>query len=164
VIRKRQQIALCLVILTFISGCALVSNSQHRTADYTPVFAAASSGDLATVRRDVEKDPSLVNATEWDHATLLHDSVEQNHQELAKYLLDKGADVNAVTQDRLTALHMASQDGNVGIITLLLERGAKINPVDSKGWTPVDRAMKWGHPDAVEFLRKHGGQEGTSVH
>jgi ankyrin repeat protein len=130
------------------------------------VFAAATSGDLSTVREAVNRDPTLLKATEWDNATLLHDAVGQKHRDIAAYLLDKGADVNAVTKDGLTALHMAAQNGDIVIIKLLLEpeRKATINPVDSKGWTPLDRAVKWGHPNAVEFLRQHGAHEGRSGH
>jgi len=57
-------------------------------------------------------------------------------------------------------LHLA-QNGNIEIVILLLDRKAIINPVDSKGWTPLDRANKWQHPDAAEFLKQHGGHEGT---
>jgi ankyrin repeat protein len=114
------------------------------------------------VREAVEKDPSLVKATEWENATLLHDTVGQNHLDVAKYLLDKGADVNATTKDGLTALHMAAQNGNIGIITLLLERRAAIDALDAKSWTPLDRAEKWGHTDAAEFLRQRGGHEGNA--
>ena len=120
------------------------------------MFAAAAGGDLPTVREAVGKDPYLVKATEWDNATLLHDAVGQNHQEVSAYLLDKGAEVNAVTADGLTPLHMAAQNGNLDIIKLLLERGAKIDAIDSKGWTPLDRAVKWDHPGAADFLRQHG--------
>jgi len=76
-------------------------------------------------------------------------------------LLNDGADVNALTTDRLTPLHMAAQNGNIEIVTLLLDKKATINPIDSKGWTPMDRANKWQHPDAAEFLKKHGGHEAT---
>jgi ankyrin repeat protein len=160
--RHRYYLILFFALSTFVTGCGLVTPSHHRTEDYTPVFAAATGGDLATVREAVDKDPTLVKATEWDNATLLHDAVEQKHQDVATYVLDKGADVNAVTADGVTALHMAAQNGDIGIIQLLLERRAKIDAVDSKGWTPLDRAVKWGHPDAVEFLRQHGGHEGAS--
>jgi ankyrin repeat protein len=159
--RYRYYLLLLLVFPILYGGWSLVSPSHHRTADYTPLFAAAAGGDLATVRAAIDKDPTLVKATEWEKATLLHDAVGQNHQDVATYILDKGADVNAATTDGLTALHMAAQNGNIGIIKLLLERGAKIDAADSKGWTPRDRAVKWGHPDAAEFLRQHGGHEDT---
>jgi len=149
-----------LVLVTIYGGCALIAPSHQRTEDYTPVFAAASGGDLSTLKKDVDADPTLLRATEWDNATLLHDAVQQNHLDAATYLLDKGADINAVTRDGLTPLHMAAQNGNIGIITSLLGRGAKIDPVDAKGWTPLDRAINWGHPDAAELLRRHGAHAG----
>jgi ankyrin repeat protein len=155
----RYYLILLFTLSTLLFGCG---PSEHPTEQYTPLFAAAAGGDLATVRAAVDKDPSLVEATEWEKQTLLHVAVGQNHQDVATYLLDKGADVNAVTTDGLTALHMAAQNGNIAIITLLLERGAKIDVVDSKGWTPLDRAVKWEHPDAADFLRQRGAHEGTS--
>jgi uncharacterized protein len=81
------------------------------------------------------------------------------------FLNERGRMVNArgngLTTDRLTPLHMAAQNGNIEIVTLLLDKKATINPIDSKGWTPMDRANKWQHPDAAEFLKQHGGHEGT---
>jgi len=162
--RHRYCLIAWFAVATLFSGCSLFSPSHHRTEDYTPVFAAASGGDLTTVREAVDRDPSLLKATEWDNATLLHDAVGQKHQDVAVFLLDRGADPNATTKDGLTPLHMAAQNGDTAIIRLLLEPGrkAKIDVVDAKGWTPLDRAVKWGHLDAADFLRERGGHEGNS--
>jgi ankyrin repeat protein len=155
----------CLVVAFAISTLLYVFDvfgpSYHPTEQYTSVVAAAAGGDLAKVRAAVDKDSTLVKVKEWENQTLLHVAVGQNHQDVATYVLDRGADVNAVTTDGLTALHMAAQNGNIAIVTLLLERGAKIDAVDSKGWSPLDRAVKWEHPDAANFLRQRGGHEGT---
>jgi ankyrin repeat protein len=153
-------LAVLLAISTLSSSCGLVVPSHHRTEEYTQVFADATGGNLKAVQQAVEKDPNLVKATEWENATLLHDAVIQNHIDIAKYLLEKGADVNAVKTDGVTALHMAARNGNIEMMMLLLQWGATINAVDAKGWTPLDRAQKWGHQDAAEFLRQHGGHEG----
>jgi ankyrin repeat protein len=135
------------------SGCATISPSNHLTEAYTPIFAAAVGGDLTTVRKAVDREPTLLKSTEWDNATLLHDAVSQKRRAIVAYLLDKGADVNAATNDGLTPLHMAAQNGDIAIIGLLLEPGreTKVDAVDSKGWTPLDRAMKWGHPRRGEI-------------
>jgi ankyrin repeat protein len=158
--RHRYYLILLVFLSTLICGCSLVLPSHHRTEDYTPVFAAATSGDLPTVRTAVETDPALLKSREWDNATLLHDAVGNNQLRMVQYLLDKGADVSVVTSDGLTPLHMAAQNGNIEIIKVLLTHGARVNALDSKGWTPLDRAKKWGHPTAALFLAEHGGVEG----
>ena len=163
--RHHLLIFFCLAVL--LAGSALpyvldfFGRSDHPTEQYTPVVAAATAGDLATVRAAVDKDPSLLKVKGWENQTLLHVAVGQNHQNVTAYVLDKGADVNAVTTEGLTPLHMAAQNGNIAIITLLLEREAKIDALDVKGWSPLDRAIKWEHPDAADFLRQRGGHPGT---
>jgi ankyrin repeat protein len=156
----RYFLAVLFVLSTLSSSCGLVAPSHHRTEEYTQVFSDATGGNLKAVQQAVEKDPNLVKATEWENATLLHDAVIQNHIDIAKYLLEKEADVNAVKTDGVTALHMAARNGNIEMMMLLLQWGATINAVDAKGWTPLDRAQKWGHQDAAEFLRHHEGHEG----
>jgi len=149
--------------LTVSSGDAQVLSSEHDTQQYTQLFADAAAGNLASVQAAVQKDKSVLTATEWDDATLLHLAVGQNHKELTEYLIAQGADVNALTRDHLTPLHMAAQNANITIAVLLLRNGARINPVDLKGWTPLDRAEKWNHPLTSAFLKKNGGKEGSSL-
>jgi ankyrin repeat protein len=159
--RHRRDLIL-IVVLALSGGCSIITPSHHQTEDYTPVVAAATGGDLAAIQEAVQKDPTLITYKEWDNATLLHDAVGHNQLDVAKYLLDNGADDNAVTTDGLTPLHMAAQNGNIEMTKLLLQRGAKINAFDAKGWTPLDRPQKWGHQDEVEFLKQNGGNVGTA--
>ncbi len=137
-------------------GAGILTSSQHITEEYNNAFAAASSGDLTTLQNEISKDPAILNATEWEKRTLLHDAAAKGQTDVAKYLIDKGIDVNATTSDRRTALHMAAQHGDIPMITLLLVHGAAINLADAQGWTPLDRAAKWGHADAVAYLQAHG--------
>ena len=155
------QLAILVAIALLANGCGLFTLSHHRTEDYTVVFADASAGNVAAVELAVKNDPSVIEAKGWDGETLLHLAVGQNHKDLTEALLKDGAAVNALTTDKLTPLHMAAQNGNIQIITLLMNKGANINPVDSKGWTPLDRAIKWEHPDATDFIKQHGGHEGS---
>lgn len=162
---RRLSLAGLLIVLSVFSGCGsgILTPSHHITEEYNEAFAAASSGDLVTLQTYVANDHAILGATEWDGRTLLHDAVDKGRQNVAKYLLDQGANIDGVTQDGRTAIHMAAQHGDIPMITLLLRYKAKINPVDGKGWTPLDRAEKWGHADAVSFLRGRGGQEGASL-
>jgi ankyrin repeat protein len=153
-----------LISLCLLAACTngLITPSQHSTEQYSNAFAAASSGDVKSLRAEIDKDPSVLKATEWDQRTLLDDAVDKSQIEAVKFLLDQGSDVNAVTTDGRTALHMAAQNGDLPIMTLLLARGAKINSVDAKHWTPLDRATKWGHAAAAAYLRAQGGRDGSS--
>jgi tankyrase len=160
--KRHRRYLILFVVLALSGGCSVITPSHHETGDYTPVVAAATGGDLAAVQEAVQKDPTLITDKEWDNATLLHDAVGHNQLDVAKYLLDKGADVNAVTTDGLTPLHMAAQNGNIEMTKLLLQRRAKVNALDAKGWTPLERAQKWGHQDEAEFLRQNGGNVGTA--
>ena len=163
--RRHYSVALLIAFSLFLGGAGgVITPSHHLTEEYNNAFAAASSGDLTTLRQEVDADPTIIKATEWDGRTLLHDAVDKSQMEVTTYLLDQNCDINAVTTDNRTALHMAAQHGDIAMITLLLARGAKINPVDKQGWTPLDRAEKWSHADAVAYLRAHGGQEGASAH
>jgi ankyrin repeat protein len=151
------------LLMAVSSGDAQVLSSEHDTEQYTQLFSDAAAGNIVAIQVAVQKDKSVLTATEWDDATLLHLAVGQNHKELAEYLIAQGADVNAQTRDHLTPLHMAAQNANITIAVLLLRNGAKINPVDLKGWTPLDRAEKWNHPLTSAFLKKNGGKEGSSL-
>jgi ankyrin repeat protein len=151
------------IAFSILSGCGagIFTPSHHVTEQYNAAVAAASSGDLVTLQAHVDNDRALLQVTEWDGRTLLHDAVDKSQLEVTKYLLDRGANIEAVTADGRTVLHMAAQHGDIPMISLLLGRGAIVNPIDNEGWTPLDRATKWEHPNAVDYLRKHGAHEGN---
>src|SRR5579862_8246900 len=161
--KRFGSVVFLLALSLLFEGCGLFISSNHRTEDYTPLFADAAAGHLEGVKAAVSNDRSVLTAREWDNATLLHVAVGQNQREMAAYLLDEGVDVNAITKDGLTPLHMAAQNGNIPIAKLLLDHRAKINALDAKGWTPLDRASKWGHAETAEFLAQSGGRKGSAI-
>jgi ankyrin repeat protein len=70
----------------------------------------------------------------------LHFSSIENHIELAKLLLERGADVKAKDNDGYTPLHLASISNYIELAKLLLDRGADVNAKDNEGRTPFDKA------------------------
>ena len=56
--------------------------------------------------------------------TPLHIACVYGHYELARLLLEAGADIEAKTKNGYMALHLAAQYGHQLIIDLLLEHGA----------------------------------------
>jgi ankyrin repeat protein len=158
--KTRTHLALLLVLLTLCSsGCGIFWASHHDPLQYQAIEAAAEGGDLAGVQDLIKKDPSLVNAKEWEDSNPLYLAVFHDHKEVAEFLLTHGANVNAKTTDSVTPLHIAAQRGNQEIVVLLLAHQAKINAVDSKGRTPLDRAQEYKRSAMVDFLRQQGGHE-----
>ncbi len=163
--KNRFYFLVLLFVLAPASGnCGLLIGSHNDTTSYTPFMEAASNCDLGTVRSELEKDSTQINAkdTDMDNETALHEAVNRDCTEVTQYLLDNGADASAVKTDGITPLHLAARNGNIEIIRSLIKAKAKINALDANGWTPLDRAEKRGHQDAVEVLKQLGGREGAS--
>lgn len=65
--------------------------------------------------------------------TPLHYERRSGHEEVAAYLLDKGADIESFGYAGMRALHHACSCSHESCIALLLDRGADANAVDEYG-------------------------------
>jgi len=120
---------------------------------FHPAIAAIKSGDVDEVKSLVSQDPSLATARSSNsHPTLLQclvlDAVDlPNKVELAKVLIDAGAEING-------PLCAAGSIGNVEVAASLLDAGALIN--GTGGWSPLEEALYWGNDGVIELLLKRG--------
>jgi ankyrin repeat protein len=73
--------------------------------------------------------------------------------DIARILIDHGADVNAKAENELTPLHTAAARGNMESAMLLLDQGADINAMTADGKTPLAYAEERNHPGMVDFLQ-----------
>jgi ankyrin repeat protein len=124
-----------------------------RGATYDLVIASAL-GDLDTVTRMLEENPSRIREARPSGRRPLPAAVEFGHDEIARLLLSRGADPRweepyAPTG---TSLHSASARGNLALVKLLLEHGADPNEdIDSTASalefaaTPEIRALIEAH-------------------
>ena len=134
------------------------------------LHAAAEGGNSSIVMRAFSYDIDI-NAKDDDcSATPLIIAVKQNHIEVVKYLLQKGADISLTTEpEKRNALHIASQEGSVAVIEMLLSYDLRPDSRDGEGNTPLVCAAACGQIEAVNCLLKHGadpllkGQDGRNL-
>jgi ankyrin repeat protein len=84
----------------------------------------------------------------------LHSAVAAGQLEIARALVERGADVNAVQQNSFTPLHGAAQNGQIEMVQLLIEHGANRAAQTADGKTAMDFAREGGHEDVVTRLKK----------
>jgi len=85
--------------------------------------------------------------------TPLASAMATAQNEIARTLIEHGANVNAKAESELTPLHTAAARGNIEAATLLLEHGADINATTTDGKKPISYAEERNQPDMVEFLK-----------
>jgi ankyrin repeat protein len=89
-----------------IPGTCRVCDWKVSTGDFTPLLFAAQSGDIETAKTllDAGADPDESTAL---HGNSLVIASAGGHEELALYLIERGADIHSADENGITALHHA---------------------------------------------------------
>ena len=82
----------------------------------------------------------------------IHSAAAGNYTEIARMLIENGAQVNVKQQAGTTPLHSAAQNGNLDLLILLLEKGAETNARMEGGKLPADLAREKGFAEIAEIL------------
>src|SRR6185503_4859744 len=142
---------------------AILDDDRSRTKELLKQNAALATAGATKARYE----PSIAH---WIYAgdSALHVAAAGYRVEIAKLLLESGADCDAARNHRRSQpLHYAS-DGylesaswdakrQVRTIEVLLKAGANIHARDKNGATPLHRAVRTRCADAVKFLLNSGG-------
>ena len=121
------------------------------------IDARLSSKDWRFVRN--EKNFEI--AESYKGLTALKVALKEKNYEIAKVLLDNGADINARDSDVRTAFRRAIRKKNYEFVKVLLDNGADINARDSGGRTALVRASE--QIQTVFGLREYLIEEGSDV-
>jgi len=137
------------------------------------IWAAASQGNLKVVKRHlaagVDIDTAFVApGVLASGATPLHIAVLSDQREVARFLIDKGANINTPAKDEYggTPLHWAAVLGRVEIARQLIDAGANVNASDKNGNKPLDATTYEQFSESkyrfeiAELLRDKGGESG----
>ncbi|MFO7613911.1 MAG: ankyrin repeat domain-containing protein [Bacteroidales bacterium] len=147
---NKSIVYICLVILglglpTFVPG-------QDRTEK--DVIKAIQDGDIASFTSYMERRPG------WDFVfsngyTGLYYAIVHDRFDIAKYLLDRGADPDLVVRKRST-LKWAIRHDRGRMARLLIEFGASVNMPDKKLETPLMYAAKLDNLEMCKILFNRG--------
>ncbi len=120
-----------------------------------PITVAALGGHLAIVKTLYTRGAAL-DGPGW---TPLLYAASGGQTEVARYLLDAGANVNAVSPNGTTPLMMAVRGGYAPTVDLLLSHGADVNQHNENGATALSWAVRGGFDAIARALRSHGATE-----
>jgi ankyrin repeat protein len=97
-----------------------------------------------------------VGARTSHNQTPLTVASEMGHLEVARILLDHGAQCNTGDGNNRPPLHWASQKGHSDIVQLLLDKGGDTRKQDGRRRTPLHWASQEGHLDVCRLLLDRG--------
>jgi cytohesin len=125
-----------------------------------PIHEAAKSGDIATLKTLLDKDPSLLYSQDELGKTPLHWATGRGQLETMKVLLDTyHADVNVRNKNQGTPLHVAASQAQPQAAIILIEHNAEIDARTKDNATPLHfaayKGRKPGHIEAARILLEH---------
>jgi ankyrin repeat protein len=119
----------------------------------TQLHHCAENGLTTSVKRLLSIRNINVNVKEdWDGSTPLHWAAWKGHIEIARLLLQNGAEVNAKSNDGSAPLHWAAIHGHVNILHLLVENGADLEAQSNNGWRALHRVAINGNLPFIQEL------------
>jgi ankyrin repeat protein len=120
--------------------------------------SAARTGDWTTVRSILDGGArnAAADMPDVDGSRPLHWAVRADQVEIAKLLLQSGADANAQNRLGVTPLYLAAVNGNPAMIAALVKAGADVNQVDKTGESILMTASRTGDAESVRVLLEAG--------
>src|SRR6266702_296123 len=126
---------------------------------WTPLHHAAFNAHLEAVHvlleHNVDHNSQTCFGTTPLHLTV-NISPEGKAGDIARRLLEHGADPNIRDRSHLTPLHRASSRGLLEVAQVLLSYGANVDEKDEEGRTPFQIASETGYHKITKLLLEHG--------
>ena len=133
---------------------------RQESLDYR-LLRGAEDKDLTKVKQALVDGANINTKTSHGRTALIYACDHKASPQIAKYLIDNGADLDAQEEDRETALTYASMYGRISIVKYLINAGADVNKQGGYGRTPLHYAGTPGgwsdhYLEIVKLLLEHG--------
>lgn len=129
------------------------------------LFEACAVGKFDTATLLIFQNPDDVNKFSDDGFTPLGLACYFGHEELARFLVLKGADVNLASKNGFNVfpIHSAVAANNINITKMLLDAGAYPNVCQKAGLAPLHTAAQLGNIELIILLLEHGAEVGLRM-
>jgi serine/threonine-protein phosphatase 6 regulatory ankyrin repeat subunit B len=121
------------------------------------IIDAAAEGNLEQVKNLFSMGASIDAKDQWENTPLMRACL-YGHENVARFLLDNGANVNA-TSGSWTSLILAARDGFTDVVELLIDRGAEMESRTSWNYTALKCALEGEHIDTARLMMRKGARK-----
>jgi ankyrin repeat protein len=122
----------------------------------TPLMSATRANNASAVEALIARGAD-VNARERSHGqTALMWAFSRGYRDIARTLIDHGADVRAKSDAGFSPLLFAARQGDRDSVEFLLSKGADVNDTAKDGNSVLHVAVVRGHVELSEFLLARG--------
>lgn len=141
---KKQVRSLKLISIASLALAVVIGCGQKQTPSDAPsvgLHQAVIGGDLEAVRQHIAAGSDLNQKDPLSGASPLMTAATFGQTEVARALIDAGADLNSRNNDGATALHTAAFFCRTEIVELLLENGADASVRNNAGATALETVI-----------------------
>ena len=140
----------------------------QKIAEFMPslsIFDACAIGKFEEVTLQVFKESKTINDYSIDGFTPLGLACYFGHEEIARFLVLKGADVNLPSKNGFNVfpIHSAVTESSFTTTKMLLEAGAYPNVCQKSGVAPLHTAAQLGNIELIILLLEHGAEVGLRM-
>lgn len=130
---------------------------------FTPLCTAAAVGMAENCKLLLDAGADVDARSSDEGFTPLMCTVQENHIDVSRLLLLRGANIMATARGGACVLCYAAMQGHLDLVTLFLSHGAEIEAQDLFGRRPLHYAARTGRADMCTFLVSAGADVNARV-